>query len=160
MVDLLHRFDRADKRGGPFNVEFVDLDGDRRQAIFAHSPSRMIWRLRFAGHATLRTAIALRSETWNQPGDGVSFRIGISDGRRFENLFAQHVDPQHRSADRRWIPVEVDLSAYGGWQWSLFYRPSERDWELIFATDPGPERHSTTMWDWAVWAAPVIYERR
>ena len=46
-------------------------------------------------------------------GDGVLFRIGISDGKgKYEEFLKQHVNPQRRPEDRRWIPVDLDLSAY------------------------------------------------
>jgi hypothetical protein len=44
----------------------------------------------------------------------VLFRIGVSDGRTFEDLLTLHVDPFHNKADRRWIPVAADVSQYAG----------------------------------------------
>ena len=38
----------------------------------------------------------------------------VSDGRAFEELFAQDVNPFANQSDRKWIPVMVDLSAYAG----------------------------------------------
>jgi hypothetical protein len=53
--------------------------------------------------------------------------------------------------------VTVDLSGYGGWQWSLFYRPWTTTWRLIFSTDVSPPGAAPNpAWDWAVWAEPAI----
>jgi hypothetical protein len=34
-----------------------------------------------------------------------------------------------------WTPLRADLSAYAGWQWSLFYRPEAQLWRLVLSTD-------------------------
>jgi hypothetical protein len=161
-VDLIHAFGRAERRAGPgivLGAEFADLGGDARPAIFAHAPSRLTWRMHIPRRATIRTAIGLKSETWSQQAsDGVVFRVAISDRRRiYETLFIRHIDPYRNPDDRRWTPVEIDLSRFAGWQWSLFYRPYEREWDLIFSTDLGPSRASTPAWDWSVWGRPAIY---
>ena len=31
--------------------------------------------------------------------------------------------------------LRADLSAYAGWQWSLFYRPEAQLWRLVLSTD-------------------------
>src|SRR5262245_5505384 len=82
-IDLLHELGSAQKRASmpvdqAIHVEFVTIDGDRRQAIFAHPASRLTWPLRLPGRAALKTAIALKPEVWERPNDGVLFRIGIS----------------------------------------------------------------------------------
>ena len=161
-IDLLHGLDSAQKRASmavdqAFHVEFVTIDGDRRQAIFAHPASRLTWPLRLPGRAVLRTAIALKPEVWERANDGVLFRIGISDGRYYEQLYYRHLHPAARAEDRRWTPVEIDLRAFTTFRWSLFYRPWDRTWNLILSTDNGPERTSTPDWDWSLWAAPTIF---
>ena len=34
-----------------------------------------------------------------------------------------------------WTDLRADLSAYAGWQWSIFYRPERRRWRLVLSTD-------------------------
>ena len=62
----------------------------------------------------LQAWLAVKEETWDKQTDGVLFRIGISDGREYEELVNQHVDPGNNPSDRRWVPIDVDLSAYAG----------------------------------------------
>ena len=50
-------------------------------------------------------------------------------------------------SDRRWIPIEVDLSAYGGLAV-----------DLIFNTNSSmPGRGDNPANDWAVWGTPEIF---
>jgi hypothetical protein len=130
----------------------VTIGGETRRAIFMHPTSR----LTFAGvtvprDAWLRTSVALRPDVWDRPGgDGVLFRFGVSDGRTYDELVRQHVDPQNNRNDRRWIPIEVDLSPYGG-----------LSVDLIFNTNSSlPGRGENPANDWSVWAAPEVFVRR
>ncbi len=50
-------------------------------------------------------SLGMKPEAWTQEGNGVCFIVGVSDGRAFETLFTQHVNPFGNAADRRWIPV-------------------------------------------------------
>lgn len=79
----------------------------------------------------------------------IYYRIGIADGRIYETLFEQTVDTG--TAPLGWLPVEVDLSRYAGPQWSIFYRPDARHWELILATS-GLEGDRTVLY----WGEPGI----
>lgn len=64
----------------------------------------------------------------------VAVRVGISDERRYETLHEQIVTSVECAAG--WVPVEADLSAYAGRKFSLFFRPDERKWNVIIATQP------------------------
>jgi hypothetical protein len=156
---LFDRFEEAERRPAHSSVlarEEAVVDGAKRRVIFAHPPTRLIWTQKLPARAVLSTAIALKPEAWAGGGDGVVFRIGISDNRIYKGLYSRHVDPSHRPDDRRWIPVTLDLSHFGGWQWSLFYRPWERTWRLVFSTDVGPPGFNNNAWDWAIWAEPML----
>lgn len=158
-LSLFDRFPQAERRSASptaFAREDIVIGDTRRRVIFAHPPSRLTYELRLPARARLVTAIALKPDAWSHPGDGVVFRVGIADERRYDALFARHVNPFAVPGDRRWIPVAIDLRAYSGWQWSLFYRPWERTWRLVFSTDPGPPGTGNLAWDWAVWADPSI----
>ena len=62
----------------------------------------------------LWVSVGMRPEAWEKEGDGIKFLVGVSDGRAFEQLFAQHLNPFANHGDRKWIPVRVDLSTYAG----------------------------------------------
>jgi hypothetical protein len=89
----------------------------------------------------------MQPESWDKPGDGAQFRVGVSDGRRYEELLKQYVNPKR--GDRRWFTTRLDLSAYEG-----------RQVKLIFNTDPGPDRGHDGTNDLAVWGEPRVYSKR
>jgi hypothetical protein len=115
-IDLIATFESAQKRpaGGTFEIVDAELNGDTKRAIFTAPASRIIWKIRIPDDGWLMVALGLKPESWVQEGDGVLFRIGVSDGRVFEDLVTHHIDPFHNKGDRRWVPVAVDLSAYAG----------------------------------------------
>jgi hypothetical protein len=91
----------------------------------------------------------MQPESWDKEGDGVLFRIGISDGRAFEDVMTLHVDPFHNKADRRWLPVFVDVSAYAG-----------EEVEVIFNTNVSmPKTPDDARNDTALFATPEIVVR-
>jgi hypothetical protein len=150
-IDLLTTFPTAEKRppSGPFEVIEVDLNGDKKRAIFTVPTSRIIWRMRIPDDAWLKVSLATKPESWDKEGDGVLFRVGVSDGRVFEDLFTQHVDPYTNKSDRRWIPVTVDLSASAG-----------EEVEVIFNTGNNlPGKYPDVRNDTALWGAPEIFIR-
>lgn len=116
------------------------------------APARVIWSVRLPSRARLETAVALLAESSGNSGAGVSARIGISDDRRYDQLAAITLDGSVAQS-RAWRPVSIDLGRYSGWQWSLFYRPWERTWRLVFSADATP---GGTI----AWARPVITGRR
>jgi hypothetical protein len=115
-IDLIATFESAQKRpaGGTFEIVDAELNGDRKRAIFTAPASRIIWKVRIPDDGWLMVSLGLKPESWDKEGDGVLFRIGVSDGRVFEDLLTHHIDPFHNKGDRRWVPVAVDLSAYAG----------------------------------------------
>lgn len=165
VIDLFAEFDRAEKRAGrpvaeAFARKDVSIEGDARRAILAHPPSRLIFPLTVPARASLRTDLALEPSAWDLSRDGVMFRIGISDDRHYEALYARHLHPGARREDRSWIPVELDLSSFGGLRFSLFFQPGWRTWRLVFSTDPGPPGSADVEHDWAVWGNPRIEAAR
>ena len=46
----------------------------------------------------------MKPESWTAEGNGVLFLVGVSDGKRFDELFRQHVNPFGNPGDRKWIP--------------------------------------------------------
>ena len=103
-------------------------------------PSRVTYRLNFPRQARLVTVPVLDAA----PGATAEFRIGISDRRTYETLATRIVraaDCAHGSTG-----MTIDLSRYAGWQWSLFYRPDERRWDLIFGVTGTSGEIDGAMW--------------
>lgn len=154
-IDLVEQFAAADKRSPlpvdkAFSVIELTVNGETRRGIYQHPTSRITWKLTIPDDAWLRTSLALKPEMWDKESDGVLFRIGISDGRRYEELLSQHVDPHNAAGDRRWLPVNLDLSAY-----------ARQEVSLIFNTNSSlPGRGDDSQNDWAVWGEPQIYVGR
>lgn len=151
-IDLLAKLPEADKRtnvveGPQFVVETVTIDGETKRTVLARTTSRLILPLTITRDAWFDVSFAMKPETWDQPGDGAQFRVGVSDGRVYEELLKQYVNPKR--GDRRWFSVRLDLSAYEG-----------RQVKVIFNTDPGPPEGRDGANDLAVWAEPRIYSKR
>lgn len=66
------------------------------------------------------------------PPQPLRFRVGVSDDRIYEQLADVVLTPGVQAG---WTPLVADLSAYAGWQWSVFYRPETRRWRLVLSTD-------------------------
>lgn len=157
VINLVDELPKAERRAGSAVEEAVRVGtagsgSDRARAILLRAPARVIWLLRIPSHARLRTAVALVPDATNPSrplGPGVTIRIGIGDGRSYEELAQVPVLPPQPGAPF-WQPIGVDLGAYGGWQWSLFYRPWNTTWRLNFtvAELPGPGS--------VAWREPVI----
>jgi hypothetical protein len=150
-TDLIATFEAAEKRpsAAAFQVIDVDLKGETKKAIFTTPSSRITWKMRVPDDAWLKVALGMKPEAWDKEGDGVLFRFGVSDGRTYEELFTQHLDPLTNTGDRRWIPVTVDLSMYAGEQV-----------ELIFNTNRSlPGKGDDGRNDLALWGTPEIVIR-
>ncbi len=151
-IDLIDTFPEAEKRTSVatleqgFSLEDVTVDGVTKHCIFAHPQSRIIWSITIPDRAQLQTSFALRPDSWDKPdSNGAQFRIGISDGRIYEELLRQYVNPTGNPSDRRWYTVTLDLSAYAG-----------RRVQVIFNTDTGPPGDWNPAYDFAVWGEPRI----
>ena len=150
-IDLLQEFATATKSPASVNFELLDaeLNGDTRRAIYAPAPTRITWKIRVPDRAWLKVAMGVKPEAWDKEGDGILFFVGVSDGRRFDELFNQHVDPFGNPGDRKWIPVWVDLSAYAG-----------EEVDLIFNTRTSlPGKGDDGRNDHPLWGAPEIVVR-
>jgi hypothetical protein len=148
-VDLISQFDKATKNGAPFAVEKASLNGDEKTAISAPANARLTFKVRIPDDGWLRVNLGLKPEAWTKEGDGVYFFVGVSDGRAYEQLFTQTVDPYHNPSERRWIPVMVDLSSYAG-----------EEMQVIFNTRAsGPGHTPDERNDLPLWGNPEIITR-
>ncbi len=149
-IDLLTRWDSAQKDGaGPYSVVDATLAGEGKKAILAPANGRIHFRVRVPDDGWLKVSLGLQPEAWTKEGNGVYFFAGVSDGRTFEKLFEQTLNPFANPSERRWIPVTVDLSAYAG-----------EEMEIILNTRssaggvPPDERN-----DLPLWGAPEVVRR-
>jgi hypothetical protein len=148
-IDLLTRFDTAEKQGAPFSVVEATLAGDTKKAILAPPNGRLHFKVRVPEDGWLKVSLGMMPESWTKEGNGVYFFGGVSDGRAFEKLFEQTLNPFANPSERRWIPVMVDLSAYAG-----------EDMEIILNTrssaggQPPDDRN-----DLPLWGAPEVVRR-
>lgn len=149
VIDLVQKFPTAERRppdAGPevFAVKDEKIAGETKHAIYAHPPTRITWRVTLPNDGWLRTAIGVDERAWNQDGDGVLFLIGVSHENRYDTLLEQRLDPHASRADRRWVPVMLDLSQYGG-----------KQVDLIFNTRVSV-RGNDDRNDFAYWGAPAV----
>lgn len=127
------------------------IKGETKPSIYMHPNSRLTFkRLTIPDSGHLRVWFGVKEDAWDKAGgDGVLFRFGVSDGRQYDELLNQHVDPLNNPADRQWIFQDIDLSAYAGQQV-----------DLIFNTqDSLPRRPPNSANDFAVWGAPALIVR-
>ena len=150
-VDLIDTLSSAQVRPAErkANVIDVNLNGESHRAIEAEPPMRIIWKTRIPDNAWLKVNVGLKPEAWTAEGDGVLFYVGVSDGRTFDKLFEQVVNPFNQPGDRKWIQVMVDLASYAG-----------EEVEVIFNTVNSADRkpHDPRN-DFAVWGAPEIISK-
>ena len=153
-IDLLQQFDQAKQDGGQFTVGDATLAGETLKAISAPPDGRIHFHVRVPDDGWLRVSLGMKPESWDKEGDGVYFFAGVSDGHAYEQLFTQTVNPFKNAPERRWIPVTVDLSAYGG-----------EDVEIVLNTRasgppaPGQPAQHDVRNDLPLWGAPEIVRR-
>lgn len=147
-VDLNSMFDQATKKPSPAGFQILDatLAGETKKAISTPPNSRIIFHVRVPDDGWLRVSLGMKPESWDKEGNGVFFYAGVSDGKSFEQLFTQTVNPFKNAAERRWIPVAVDLSAYGGEEVDV----------ILNTVSSGPGLPPDERNDLPLWGAPMI----
>ena len=148
-IDLLTLFDSARKDGAPFSLVDATLAGDTKKAILAPPNGRLHFKVKVPEDGWLKLSLGMKPESWDKEGNGVYFFGGVSDGRAYEPLFEQTLNPFKNPSERRWIPVMLDLSAYAG-----------EEMEVLLNTrssaggQPPDDRN-----DLPLWGAPEIVRR-
>jgi hypothetical protein len=122
----------------------IARDRTDQPALVTEAPARVIFPVNMPARAHFRAAVSLQPPA----GAGVTVRMGIADNRRYDELLRMNVEPSTPGTDP-WRPIDVDLRAYSGWQWSLFYRPSRITWKLVLNADATPGGS-------VVWLNPTI----
>ena len=69
------------------------LAGDTKRAIAAPPNGRIHFHARIPDDGWLKVSLGMKPEAWTKEGNGVYFFVGVSDGRAFEQLFTQTVNP-------------------------------------------------------------------
>ncbi len=156
VIDLLESFPEAEKRTNAaslemaFALEEVSIAGERKRCIFATPEARIIWSVTIPNEARLETLYGMREDSWDKTdSNGAQFRIGISDGRVYDELLRRVVMPTANQSDRQWQVASLDLSAYAG-----------KRVQVIFNTDPGPPGDANTAYDFSVWGEPRIVGKK
>lgn len=154
-LDFLTKIDSARKQSpvtAPDQWQVLDetIGGDTKKAIYVTPPVRLTFeKVLVPDDGWLRVAFGIRETAWDQSTDGVLFNVIVSDGRKADVLVEQHLDPLHNPNDRRWIPINLDLSPYAG-----------QEVDIIFNTRAGPGKSTDTRFDWALLGQPEIYLSR
>jgi hypothetical protein len=101
----------------------------------------------------LQASLTLDPAVWNtEVGDGVRFVAVVtplgSDGQATtaatKTVIDREVNPRANREDRRWLPVEADLSPWGGQTVRLTLQTLPRD---------------DLNYDWAGWGNPIVATR-
>ena len=131
-VDFIAEFERAEKRPpSAYRIADYRIGETAHPSIIAPAPGRLTWAMRLPRRGVLQARVTLADPPAGSAPAAVQLRIGISDDRIYEPLHAITLEPP----DRHWRDVAVDLSAYAGRKWSLFYRPDRITWRIVFAAD-------------------------
>ncbi len=88
----------------------VTLEGRTREAILAHPPSEIAYRLRLPHRASLQGWVAIEPNCHGLVEEGVVFSVAIEGEERFQ----VHLNPRHRTEDRDWHAFRVNLEPWGG----------------------------------------------
>lgn len=145
--DLVELFPQAEKRTTMaslhegFDITDVTIQGETRHCILAVPHSRIIYKITIPAHGQFRAWAAMRQEAWTNDGDGAGFRVGVSDGKKYQEFVRIRLHPRARPEDRRWVPVTADLSEYAG-----------KTVDVILNTDP----IGSPIYDAALWGSPAI----
>ena len=103
---------RRQKSGGA--VHGRRRDAGRRDASgrsLAPPNGRLTFRVKVPDDGWLKVSLGTEAGGVGQGRQRRLFFAGVSDGRAFEKLFEQTLNPFANPSERRWIPVTVDLSA-------------------------------------------------
>jgi hypothetical protein len=114
--------------------------GTSMAVLLTAAPARLTWLVRFPARAELEASVGLVPAS--PASAGVIVRVALADDRSYDELARLTLTATAGAVS--WHPIRIDLGAYSGWQWSLFYRPSKLTWSLIVGVDPMPS--GTVAW--------------
>ena len=103
-----------------FEIADVSIAGRPEPAIRTIAPSRLVFVLPVPRRSTFTARVAIDGGMNGMSPQPLRFRVGVSDDRIYEQLAEVLLTPGIHTGC---TDVRASLSAYAGWQWSLFYRP-------------------------------------
>ena len=115
-----------------FVLQDVELAGQPKRALIVPQPSRVTWQVKLPARAVLTGDAGLLPSPRGAAAGSSRLFIGISNGRFFNGLLDANLPGASAESGSAWLPIRIDLARYGGWQWSIFYRPWEITWDVIF----------------------------
>jgi hypothetical protein len=128
-------------------AERWEITGQEREVLFVHPTSSgstaLVYPVRVRPRTALHAHLAVAPEAWTKEGDGVTFSVYVEDEAGMHLVYGRYVDPKHHEQDRRWLPLQVDLSPFSG-----------KLVRVIFAVGSGPAGDS--RYDWAGWGEPRL----
>ena len=123
------------------------IGSESQQVLFQHpalaGTSRISFPLQVEPGARLAFDAATAPDSWERPGDGVSFTVYVDPGNGPQQVFSTYIDPKKDELDRRWHSHTVDLDDYSG-----------QDVLIVFETGTGPA--GDYRYDWAGWGEPRL----
>lgn len=125
------------------------IKGVSHRVLYLHpafaGASRITYSVYIERGTILAFNIATLPDSWEEPGDGVTFAIYVESDQGMQQLFSTYIDPKHDVADRRWHPYAIDLDVYAG-----------QTIILIFEIGTGPTGDYDE--DWAGWGGIRLVE--
>lgn len=148
---------RPEVREARYPVNFrvdIGIGGDHAETIWSEPPALLVYRQIHLppGVIHFRCRIAIHPHVWPEgSADGAEFVLEVrpDDGgtttAASRRVWSTDVDPFHRSEQRAWLPVDVDLSEFAG-----------KTVDLILKNDAGPANNDYA--DWCLWADPELVQ--
>jgi hypothetical protein len=136
-----------------FRVD-IGIGDDHAETIWSEPPTVLVYRQIHlpSGVTHFRCRIAIHPHVWpERNADGAEFVLEIrpdDDGGATEasrRVWSTYVDPFHRSEQRAWLPVDVDLSEFAG-----------KTVDLKLKNSAGPANNDYA--DWCLWADPELIQ--
>ena len=129
-------------------IPSIHIKRRSKQALFAHPPSQLTYRLTVTPKAVFRAFIALKPEAWGKNQGGVEFKVSVTDthnGHSINRKLVSH--PSRFIQHRRWLALQINLHEFAG-----------QEVDLTISTSTPQE--TTTDYAWAVWGDPTILTPR
>jgi hypothetical protein len=132
----------------------ISIGDDHAETIWSEPPTILVYRQIHLppGVTHFRCRIALHPLVWAESdADGAEFALEIRSGdggasaAATRRVWSADVDPFHRSEQRAWLPVDVDLSEFAG-----------KTVDLILKNGAGPANNDYA--DWCLWADPELVQ--
>ncbi len=119
-----------------------NIEGDTREVLYAHPPSRISFRCDVPPESMLQFSIAMHPHVYDKTGNGVTFRIHCDRSI----LYERSLHPKVIESDRGWHTEQISLFHLAG---------TKREFTLETQSYPSTEIDFCT----ACWAEPKIVHR-